>query len=206
MGIFENNIPPHMFLFCPALSSASCLIRQQVLPFTVFRTRVPFEDTYTLFPWFRFTHKIETGPTIWLLRACLHLQGLFTLCLCRTFWYICLSKHTSFVVYFKSLGEIQNCPVYIVAEAYVCHCCTAQSASKKNFRDCYFCPCSGWHALTSAAPVVSVWGDPRARKDEFFQGPSLVRRLFSMCAVSWCSAVISSLLLEPRTNSYLSIH
>lgn len=109
-----------MFLFCPALSSAICLIRQQVLPFTVFRTRVVFEDTCTLFPWFRFTPKIETGPTIWLFRVCLRLQGPFALCLCRTFWYICLTKHTSFIVSFKSRGEIQNCPIYIVAEAYLC--------------------------------------------------------------------------------------
>lgn len=38
------------------------------------------------------------------------------------------------------------------------------------------------------------------------QGPDLLLRLFSMCAVGCCSAIISSLQLDPRTNSYLSIH
>lgn len=59
---------------------------------------------------------------------------------------------------------------------------------------------------TSASPVVSARGDPRARKDECFQGLNLLLRLFSVCAVGWWSAFISSLLLEPRTNSSLSIH
>lgn len=60
-GNISEQQPSTFVLFSPALSSASCLIRQQVLSLALFRTHLFFEDTCNFFPWFSFTHKTETG-------------------------------------------------------------------------------------------------------------------------------------------------
>lgn len=67
--------------FVPLFSSSLlCQLSQQVLELAFFGTCVFFDDTCTFFLCFIFAHKIGIGRTIWLLRVCLHLQGLFALC------------------------------------------------------------------------------------------------------------------------------
>lgn len=106
------------------------------------------------------------------------------------------------IVFYKSRSNFE-----ILLRVYACYYCVTQSPPRKmvlQLRDPYFFPAQGDTHICVSCLVAR--GEHRAQANECFQGPNLVFRLASVCTVGWCSAFISSLLLDPRTNSYLSIH